>query len=193
MESINLLSPKGTPNSPFVPNRDQDIVYWSHTFYDSQSVSCQEYPGWFHYCWSENSVPKWNTLWVHDSITTEINYRSGQTLILYTPLRSVEINALTHLVLTPISKFLKSSSCSAIFSFLFHQHLVPGKHSNVYRMYEVNEISSEGKRMREMDVQTLATKMTIQSFAHIHVLVSFFPQRNKQWMTLISVFLFSSF
>lgn len=113
---------------------------------------------------------------------TQLPHRSTtevvKTLILYTPLRSVEINALTHLVLTPISKFLKSSSCSAIFFFLFHQHLVPGKHSNVYRMYEVNEISSEGKRMREMDVQTLATKMTIQSFAHIHVLKSAFSLRG---------------
>ena len=96
----------------------------------------------------------------------------------------------THLVLTPISKFLKSSSCSAIFFFLFHQHLVPGKHSNVYRMYEVNEISSEGKRMREMDVQTLATKMTIQSFAHIHVLKSAFSLRgiNNEWLSFLFFF-----
>lgn len=117
-----------------------------------------------------------------------------KTLILHTPLQSVEINVLTHLVLIPISKFLESSSCSAIFFFLFHQHLVPGKHSNVCRMYEVNEISSEGKRMWEMDVQTLATKTTIQSFAYIHVLMSVFSLRgiNNEWLSFLFSF-FSSF
>ena len=130
----------------------------------------------------------------HCGCMTQLPHRSTtgevKTLILYTPLQSVEINALTHLVLTPISKFLESSSCSAIFFFLFHQHLVPGKHSNIYRMYEVNEISSERKRMWEMDVQTLATKTIIQSFAHIHALISAFSLREINDECLSFLFFF---
>ena len=190
MESINLLSPKGT----LCPDQGSGHrLLISHLLWLSECIL----PGtpWmlplllvWKFC-SEVGHCGCMTQLPHRSTTGEV-----KTLILYTPLQSVEINVLTHLVLTPISKFLESSSCSAIFFFLFHQHLVPRKHSNVYRMYEVNEIPSERKRMWEMDVQTLATKPTIQSFAHIHALISAFSLReiNDECLSFL-FFFFSSF